>query len=359
MKKIQIQKYCSEIDWTKELVTGINLIIAGTGQGKTSAMMKLVQEGYLGFVAPYVAVTSQVGKEYGIEVKVGMKTEDTISTDKACITSYHSIARLLEMKHLDYLVIDEIHVLPGFSQFIQKGIIGQFWSVVQQLQAKFPDLKVVFLTATPHFIRLYPFDIANEIHVQPKQIMSKPKQIELVYTTKNLLAKQKEYLYLYPSKNLGCKQSIKYGGVYIDAENKDRNPAYHEILLGQPASNKRIFTSTSLSTGLSLVDSGIDTAISSWMNIVDTVQFSARIREGVEDFYVGKNIPFYIKQNGIDKPLLNWGKDFEADIYKLGKFETWASYQLHENYFDDMLYTVLYQMIHAPHKQIDWENLFY
>ena len=184
--------------------------------------------------------------------------------------------------------------------------------------------------------------------------MSKPKQISLVYATKHLLNKEPDYLYLYPSKNLGCKQSNKYGGVYIDAENKDTNPAYHEILLSKPASNKRIFTSTSLSTGLSLVNSGINTAISSWMNVVDTVQFSARIREGVEDFYVGKNIPFSIQKNGIDKPLLNWGKDFEADIYKLGKFESWASYQLHENYFDDMLYTVLYKLFRQAWPRTAW-----
>ena len=358
-KKIRIDKYCSEIDWPKELEKGFNLVVAGTGQGKTSAMMALVEHSCVGFVAPYVAVTNQVGKEYGIQVKVGMKAEESFTSEKASITSYHSIPRLLEMEHMDYLIIDEVHVLPGFSQFIKKGVIREFWRVVLELQKKFPDLKIVLLTATPHFIRLYPFDLQSEIYVEPRQVISKPKSIELIYTTKNLLRLKSNYLYLYPSKNMGQKQAMKYGGAYIDADNKDGNPAYHEIILGQPASNKRIFTSTSLSTGLSLVGSGITTAISCWMSVVDTVQFSSRIREGVDEFYVAKNIPYFFQQNGIDKPFLDWGNDFEDSMRLLGKFESWASYQLHENYFDDMLFNVLYQMIYAPNKELDWENMFY
>jgi len=357
---LRINKYCTEIDWEDKFEEGFNLVVAGTGSGKTTAAMSFMENHHVGFVAPYVSVVNQVGRNYDVQVKVGTKTQDFVYTEKAMITSYHSIPRMLEMEKMEYLFIDELHVLTSFAGFIPKSVLNNFWDTIKELQKKHPGLKIVCLTATPHFIRMYPgFNFEKEYYIRAKTPLSKPKQIKLVRSTKDLLRTESEYLYLYPSKNMGGKQSNKYSGTYIDSNNKERNPTYQNIIDGLPPENSRIFTSTCLATGLSVVNSNIKIAITNWMSIVDIVQFSARIREGVDILYVGRNIPFFLRQRGLDIPILNFTGDFGEDMKLLNAYETYVSYMLHEFHFDDMLAEILFQMIHLPEQDIEWETLFY
>ncbi len=360
MKKIlKVNKYCGEIDWTNEFVEGMNLLVAPTGSGKTSATMALAKNHQVGFVAPYVAVTHQVGKQYDIGVQVGMKEEEFVNTDQGTVTSYHSIPRMLEKEKMEYLFIDEIHVLVGFANFISKTIINTFWETVQKLIQKHPGLKVVCMTATPHFIKKHPMlNFKKEFYIRTKEPLSKPKQIRLVRSTKELLNSETKYLYLYPSRSMGKKQSNKYKGAYIDSSTKDKSAIYQNILNGEPPIITKIFTSTCLATGLSITNSDISIAITNWMNIVDIVQLSARVREGVDILYVGRSIPFFLR-SGIDKPSMNFKGDFADDMKMVSDYEQWVSYELHQNYFDELMHDVLFQMIHVPEKEIDFDNILW
>lgn len=358
-KTIQIKRYCGEIDWSDKFVEGLNLLVSPTGSGKTTAMMAFAKDHNIGFVAPYVSVTHQVGKQYDIGIKVGLKTEDFVDTSQAMITSYHSIPRMLEKEKMDYLFIDELHVLSGFAGFIADSVINTFWDTVKKLQAKHPGLKVVCMTATPHFVRLHPaFDFKQEFYITTIEPLSKPKQIQTVRSTKNLLASLPSYLYLYPSRDMGYKQSRKYSGSYIESSKKEKSPVYQEILVGEKPSCSKIFTSTCLATGLSITNSGIKYAITNWLTLTDIVQTSARIREGVDILYVGKCIPFFLR-GGMDKPQLTGKGSFAAAMREINQFETWVSLQLHGDYFDELMHDVVYQMIHLPEREIDFNNLFY
>ena len=61
-KIVQIQKYCTEIDWNDLLESNcINLIVAPTGSGKTHAFVThSSRDKDIAVVAPFTSITEQI-----------------------------------------------------------------------------------------------------------------------------------------------------------------------------------------------------------------------------------------------------------------------------------------------------------
>lgn len=347
---IEVDKYCSELDYESVLQPDcINLIIAPTGSGKSTAFLKMAAEGSnVAVVAPFVSITNQMKINFpNMELKTGMKADDSESFAEGRITSFHSIPKMLELNNIDILVIDEWHVLASYAGYTY-GMLTLFWDTLNKLKEKHPHMKIVALTGTPQFMVMADFLNYNIISIKPKHILSKPSDIFISRSWTRELSKRDNYLYLYPSKKQGRQQANKYDGVYIDAATKDSSRAYAEILLGHMPGN-RVFTSTVLSTGISITDP-VDTVYTNWVDLVDIVQMSARVRQGGHILKVTQTIPWFLRQ-GMDKPNLVWTGNFEKDMGLLNQYQTWYSYQAHSADEAD-LFSIIYQMLWLPEKEL-------
>lgn len=360
MKKYKIDKYLSELDIENILEPNcVNLIISSTGSGKTRALLDLAgRNKTVAFVAPFVSITSQLAEQYdNLEKVKGMVAlgEQAITADGR-VCSFHSIPRLLELKNIDILVIDEIHYLPNYAGFT-RGMLTTFWATLMELKNKHPEMKIVALTATPQFIRLYtPFDF-NEIFISPTQVLSKPAKIEVKSTFRNDIDRYSSYLFLYDSKKNGAAKARNFNGHFISSDNKETSPAYYDILQGRlPADKPRIFTSTVLSTGISITDP-VDYVYTHWLSLSDIVQTAARPRQGGHILRVQKCIPWHIQKQGmLDEPLLNWSGDFEKDMKLLNQWTEFYSWAVQMSGFET-IHDVIYQLFWAPEK--DLPNITY
>ena len=325
--------------------------MAGTSTGKTRTFMDMSIEGdkKVAFVAPFLSITNQVKHLYpNMEIKTGTKSLDVESCADGRITSFHSIPRLLELEHIDLLVIDEIHSLVSYAGFTW-GMLRTFWETLNSLKEKHPNMKIVGLTATPQFINLYPHFNFNLIIVRTNNPLAKPGKVFVARSWLNELKKNdNSFIYLYASKAQGKQQAIKYNGAYIDSATKDKSKVYLEILKGN-AAHPRIFTSTLLATGIS-IENKIPTAITNWPDLVDIIQFSARVRPGVDRLLVTQTIPFFAK-NGLSRPSLFWTGDFEKDMKLLNEYQTYYSILAHSA-DEGTLYNIIFQMLYAPEEEL-------
>jgi len=347
---LSVEKYCSEIDWDKVLKYDcINLVVASTGSGKSSAMLKMVEEGKnVAIVAPYVSITNQMKVSFpDMELKTGLKSDESESFAGGRITSFHSIPRMLELNHIDILVIDEWHVLASYAGYT-KGMLNTFWDTVEKLKVKHPSMRIAALTGTPQFMMMADFLNYNIIAVRPKHISAKPKDLFVSRSWIRELKKNSNYLYLFASKKQGRAQANKYHGIYIDASSKETSNAYFQILLGKMP-GERVFTSTVLSTGISITDY-VETVYTNWIDLVDIVQMSARTRQGGHTLKVTQTIPWFLR-DGIDKPNLIWTEDFESNMRLINEYQTWYSFQAHSA-DEGTLFSVLYQMLWLPEQEL-------
>lgn len=349
-KILKIEKYCNEINWWNELEDNcINLVVASTGSGKSTAMLDIsATAANVAFCAPFLSITQQVKLNYPeLDISTGTKTKDEESFADGRITSFHSVPRLLELKNIDLLVIDEIHYLVNFAGF-SFGAIGRFWETVDKLKEKHPKMKIVALTGTPHFIRVASFLDFNLIVVQQKFPTSKPDEIFISRSWTKEYAKDNSFIALYPSKKMGLAWANKYKGAYIDSATKAGSAEYAAILEGKLI-NKKIFTSTVLSTGISILDP-VEIVYTNWLSLSDIVQFSSRPRQGGHLLKVTQTPKPFFLRNGCDKPVLNWTKDYEKNFRLINKYEEWISYNYHQDEAD--LFTVIYQMLWAPQQDL-------
>lgn len=344
-KKIKIEKYLSEISWDEHLEPNvINLIVAPTGSGKThSFVTNAPRDRNTAVVAPFTSITEQIFlSNPDFSLQSGTKTLDKIDFSNGMITSFHSSARLLEMNNIDLLVIDELHYLINYAGFAH-GLINAFWENVGLLRQKFPHMKIVALTATPHFVRLADFLDMKPIIVEQNTPTAKPGQIYIGRSWKNEFSKNSTFISLFPSKKTGLAWSKKYNGSYIDSANKG-TAAFQKIVEGKMPS-KKVFTSTLLSTGVSITEP-VDTVYTNWLSLTDIVQMSSRPRLGGHDLKVTQTAnPFYLK-NGMDKPVLAFTDNYEENFKLLNDYETWYSWRAHQDETD--LLSIIYQMLWRP-----------
>lgn len=349
---LNINKYCSEINWEEELKENcINLIVAGTSTGKTKTFLDMsLDEGKnVAFVAPFLSITHQIHSLYPhLDIQTGMKAKEDENSFGGRITTFHSIPRLLELERIDLLVIDEIHSLVNYAGFTW-GMLSIFWDTFKKLRIKHPQMKIVALTATPQFLMLYPYFDFNLIVVKTANPLAKPKEILVSRSWLSELKKNdNSFIYLYSSKTQGKQQASKYNGAYIDSATKEKSKVYLDVLSGK-ASHPRIFTSTLLATGVS-IDDFIPTAITNWVGLVDIVQFSARVRPGVDRLLVTQTIPFFAK-DGLQRPNLIWSENFETDMKLLNDYQTYYSILAHSAN-QETLYNLIYQMLYLPEEEL-------
>lgn len=349
-KIIQVDKYCSEIDWDKVLQPDcINLVIAPTGSGKSHSMLDMVNKGKsVAVVAPYVSITNQMKIAFPeMEIRTGMKEDGSQSFADGRITSFHSIPKMLELNNVDLLVIDEWHVLSSYAGYTF-GMLTTFWDTVEKLKLKHPHMKIVALTGTPQFMMMADFLNYNLIAVRPKHVLSKPSEVFVSRSWTRDLAKRDNYLYLYASKKQGRGQANKYNGIYIDAATKEASQDYQKILQGKMPGN-RVFTSTVLSTGISITDP-VETVYTNWLDLIDITQMSARVRQGGHELRVTQTIPFFLK-NGMDEPQLNWTASFETNMQLLNQYQQYYSFLAHSA-DEATLFSIIYQMLWLPEDEL-------
>lgn len=344
-KILKIKKYCSEINWDDHLEPGvINLVVAPTGSGKShSFVTNAPRDRNVAAVAPFTSITEQMflsNPDFSLET--GTKTLDKISFTNGMITSFHSSARLLEMNNIDLLVIDELHYLINYAGFAY-GLINVFWQNVEFLQKKFPHMKIVALTATPHFVRMAEFLDFNLIVVHQTEPTAKPSEILVSRSWKKEFDNDESFICLYPSKKIGLGWANKYGGVYIDAGQKD-HAAFKAIVEGHMP-GKKVFTSTLLSTGVSIHDP-VDTVYTSWLSLTDIVQTSSRPRQGGHSLKVTQTPNPFFARGGLEEPTLNFTNDYESNFKLLNQFEQWYSWTIHQDEGD--LMAMIYQMLWRP-----------
>ena len=345
-RKITIEKYCSEIDWDNELAHDcINLVIANTGSGKsTSIINDFPRDRRIAILAPFTALTSQLyAANPDFRLETGTSAREQLNFANGTITSFHSAPRLLEMEKIDLLVIDELHYLVNYAGFTY-GMINTMWGVVDKLRIKFPDMKIVALTATPQFVRLATFLNLNIIEVEQRVPTSKPSSLHISKSWTADYAKDHTFIALYPSRKLGLGWAKKYRAAYVDSSVKELSSDYLKIIEGKMP-NKKLFTSTLLSTGISILDP-VDTVYTNWLDLVDIVQTSARPRRGDHQLKVTRTPkPFYMDVD-MPEPQLVFGKDIEENFRKLNEYARWYSLQAHQDEKD--LYSIVYQMLWAP-----------
>ncbi len=342
---VKIKKYCSEVDWDPYLEENvINLIVAPTGSGKTySFVTNYTRDKNIAVVAPFTSITEQIflaNPDFSIET--GMKTLEKINFANGMITSFHSSAKLLEMNNIDMLVIDELHYLINYAGFAY-GLINTFWTNVNILRKKFPHMKIVALTATPHFVRLADFLDFNLIVVQQMEPTAKPSDIFVGRSWLGEYKKDISFIALYPSRKTGLSWSKKYHGAYIDSQTKD-SAAFKAIVEGHMP-NKKVFTSTLMSTGVSITEP-VDEVITNWLTLTDIVQMSSRPRLGGHLLKVTQTPSPYFLRDGMDKPKLDFTNDFEQNFKLLNQYEQWYSWQVHQEEND--LLSIIYQMLWRP-----------
>lgn len=348
-KIIKIKKYCSEINWDDHLEPGvINLVVASTGSGKTHALVtNAPRDRNTAVVAPFTSITEQIflaNPDFSIET--GTKTLEKINFANGMITSFHSSAKLLEMNNIDLLVIDELHYLINYAGFAY-GLINVFFQHLEILRKKFPHMIIVALTATPHFVRLADFIDFNLIVVQQMEPTAKPSNIFIGRSWIKEFKNDESFISLYPSRKTGLSWSKKYNGSYIDSQTKD-SAAFKSIVEGKMPSQK-VFTSTLLSTGVSITDP-VDTVYTNWLTLTDIVQMSSRPRIGGHDLKITQTPKPYFLKDGMDKPRLDFTKDYEGNFKLLNKYEQWYSWISHQDEND--LLSIVYQMLWRPELEL-------
>ena len=347
---LKVDKYCSEIDILEHLKDDcINLVVAPTGSGKSTVALNLsMTELNVAFCAPFLSITQQVKLNYPhLDISTGTKAQEEECLADGRITSFHSAPRLLELKNIDILIIDEIHYLVNYAGF-SYGAVGRLWETVDQLKEKHPHMKIVALTGTPHFIRKASFLDFNLIVINQKYPTSKPEEIFVSRSWTREYAKDNSFIALYPSRKLGKIWAKKHNGTYLDSAIKASSKTYQAILEGKLIS-KKIFTSTILSTGISILDK-VDILYTNWLSLTDIVQFSSRPRQGGHLLKVTQTPKPFFLRNGCEKPTLNWTNNYESNFQLLNKYEQWASFAYHQDESD--LFTIIYQMLWAPQQEL-------
>lgn len=349
---IPIQEYCSELGegFLERLSPQvINLVVAPTGSGKTHFFVTGMSREYkVGVLAPFTALTSQIyaaNADYALEA--GIKASDTINMANGVIASFHSSEKLLEMSHIDFLIIDEIHELINYAGFT-KGMIQRFWKTIDTLKKQNPTLRIIALTGTPQFIKMADFlDIETWV-IDPVKIKAKPSDLEVDSSWKTELNAKDSYIYLYSAKRSGVQLANKYDGEFLSSANKTLTDSYTDIINGQMP-NSRLFTSTLIATGVSIHDP-VEYVYTDWVDIVTIVQMSARVRQGGHKLRVRQvSYPPYLagkRISDIEKPVLKWGKNYEKNFRLLKEYQEWYSIQAHQD--PEVLESILHQMLWHP-----------
>lgn len=351
-KIINIEQYCTEINILELLQPSpvFNLLVAPTGSGKTTALMKLAEshDYNLAFVSPFTSINEQVAVEYpNFSIKTGMKAQDTVSQGRHTITTMHSIPRLLELEHIDILVIDEIHQLVNYAGYAA-GILQPLWDTIQTLMVKHPSMKIIAATGTPQFIRLYSYFQFQEIIVKPKKmLLDKIEEIVISRSLKNEYTKD-SYICLYPSRKQGLAQAMKHNGDFVESANKETSQAYINIITEGKLNKPRLFTSTLLATGVSITDD-IDKAIVNWSDIIDAVQFVSRLRNGCKKACFTCT-DFWHEKDGVEPVLLSFSGDFMQDMKLLGRYQAYISWLVRQD--EDLYNTIIKTMLSSPETDI-------
>jgi hypothetical protein len=113
--------------------------------------------------------------------------------------------------------------------------------------------------------------------------------------------------------------------------------------------SQKVFTSTLLATGVSITEP-VDTVYTNWLLLSDIVQMSSRPRIGGHDLKVTQTANPWFLRDGMDKPVLDFGKDFEANMRLINEYSTWYSWQAHQDEAD--LYHIINQMLWLPHAHL-------
>lgn len=357
MKIINIEQYCSEIDilGLLEPTPKINLLVAPTGSGKTHALMSLAKQNdfNLAFCSPFTSINEQVNVNFPeFKIETGTKTQEVVSMGRHTITTFHSIPRLLELDNIDILVIDEIHQLVNYASYAY-GMLNPFWDSLQQLITKHPHMKIIAATGTPQFVRLYPAFQFNEIIIKPKQMLfDKIDEIVVSRSLKNEYTKG-SYICLYPSRKQGLAQAAKHNGDFVESNGKETNSAYLKIITEGKLSKPRLFTSTLLATGVSIVDN-VEKAIVNWADLVDAVQFTARLRNGCEKACFTCT-DFWHEKDGLMEIELTFSGDFMKDMQLLGRYQAYISWLVRQD--EDLYMDIIKTMLSSP--ETDIINIIY
>lgn len=306
----------------------------------------------VGVLAPFTALTSQIyAKNEDYSLRTGVKAEDIVNMSNGVIASFHSSEKLLEMTHIDYLIIDEIHELINYAGFTT-GMIRRFWKTVNELKRRNPNLIIIALTGTPQFVRQATFLDMQEWVIEPKKMKAKPSNLEVSSSWKSELNSKDSYIYLYSAKRSGVKLANEFDGEFLSSANKTLTASYTDIIEGRMPDD-RLFTSTLIATGVS-IDDPVEYVYTDWVDIVTIVQMSARIRSGGHKLRVRQvSYPPYLagKQiSDIKKPALRWGMDAEFNFRLLKEYQDWYSIQAHQD--PDLLESILEQMLWEPEKPL-------
>ena len=327
MEIINIKQYVGELDILSLLKPQpyTNLLVAPTGSGKSTALLSLAERnGFdMAFVSPFTSINEQMQANFpNFQIQTGTKETEMVSFGRNTITTFHSIVRLLEMDNIDILVIDEIHVLVNYAGYAST-ILNPFWDTLERLKSKHPHMKIVAATGTPQFIRMYPRFNFHEIIVKPEKMLGDRIGRVEAGSWKNEYPKD-SYICLYPSRKVGAQQAAKHGGSFVESTNKETNAAYQSIISKGELTSPRLFTSTLLATGVSILTE-VDKVIVNWSDLVDTVQFAARPRKGYKKLLLTGGT-FWHERGGVDPVLVSWSGDFARDMKLLLKYQQWISY---------------------------------
>jgi hypothetical protein len=356
MKKLLVNKYLSEIDWIKELNEGTeNLIVANTGSGKSLTFIKdLSQKKNIAITSPFVSLNHQFMElNPNLSIEVGLKTKtNSILSNNGVIVSFHSIPRLLEIQQpLDFLIVDELHYLISYAGFSAQ-IINPFWETIDKLKEKFPKMIIVYLTATPQFLLPFAkYKNWNIAYVDQLELTSKPSEVIISKNLAKHLSKNETSLVLYPSKTQGMKWAAKYKGSFISSEVKGQSEDFETLIKGKMP-NQKVFTSTVLSTGLSIHDP-VDTVYTSWAgSLVDVVQMSARPRLGGHTLFIQQiTNPWFAKYMDLtERPAVNFEADYRTIFEQLSHLSQWTSIMANKE--EQLLYEIIQDMLYNPLKEI-------
>ena len=353
-----IDRYCSELGYNfiENLPTQtINLISSKTNTGKSVFFIgSHADDKVIGVTAPFTALSEQIYRDNpSYKVKKGLKaqTEGTIELDNGRITSFHSAERLLELKHLDYLIIDELHEMINYAGF-SPAMIGRFWETVDKLKEMHPNLVIIALSGTPQFLRYADFLDMNLYVINLRDTSTQaPSKIEIKSSWLRDLNSSDKYLYLYNTRKNGRAWANRFDGGYIESAIKEKSKVYEDIVKGK-MSHDRIFTSTLLATGVSILEP-VDYIYTNWVDLVAIVQLCARPRVGRHILRVTKiKKPVYMRHSvwEMKKPELVWTDSYKDNFILLHKYQEWYSCVAHQD--EDMLREILYTMLFQPAKEL-------
>ena len=311
----------------------------------------LVSKANIAVTSPFIMLNEQFMKLNPVlQTYVGTKPrEGSVLPSNGCVTSFHSIPRLLEItpNTLDYLIVDEIHYMISFAGFAQE-IINPFFETIDKLRILHPKLKVVYLTATPTFLEEFvKYRKMECFYIKPKTLLAKPAEIVIQSGLVNSIKQDPtNYICLFSSKKRGWDWAKKYGGAYISADVSQTEGNYAGLITGKMP-QQRVFCSVVLSTGLSITDK-VDTLYTSWTNLMDIVQFSARPRQGGHRLVVQSRPMAWLEKFTKRPQKIDWDIcDYKDLFVYMNEFLMWVSVIAHQNdqVLEEMLNTMIYQPI--------------